>query len=89
MVRIAKMNSGLKADVYPLLSECLTCSKILPTKIMVCPLCGKQDPTGFEAKREYDFQTILEKYFRRFVLYIAFMFVVVMIFFLVSAYKSN
>jgi hypothetical protein len=46
---------------------------------MVCPLCGEQDPTGYEAKREYDFQTILEKYFRRFVLYIAFMFVVVMI----------
>jgi len=89
MVRIAEMNSGLKTDVYPLLSECLTCSKILPTKIMVCPLCGKQDPTGYEAKREYNFQTILKKYFRRFVLYIAFMFVVVMITLVVSAYKSN
>jgi len=89
VVRIAKMKFGLKADVYPLLSECLTCSKILPTKIMACPLCGKPDPTGYEAKREYDFQTILEKYFRRFVLYIAFMFVVVMITLVVSAYKSN
>ena len=89
MVRIAEMSSGLKTDVYPLLSECLTCSKILPTKIMVCPLCGKRDPTGYEAKREYDFQKILEKYSKRFVLYIAFMFVIVMILFLVSAYKSN
>ena len=67
------MNSGLKADVYPLLSECLTCAKILPTKIMTCPLCGKQDPTGFEAKREYDFQIILLKSVKRMFAYLAIM----------------
>jgi len=83
------MFSGLRADIYPLLSECLTCSKILPTKITVCPLCGRQDPTGYETRREYDFQTILEKYFKRMFMYIAFMFVVVMITFLVTSYRIN
>jgi hypothetical protein len=66
------MLSDLKEDIYPLISECVTCSKILPTKITACPSCGKQDPTGYEAKREYDFQIILRKYFRRMFGYITF-----------------
>ena len=73
MVKPSKMLSGLKADIYPLISECMTCSKILPTKIMACPNCGRQDPTGFETKREYDFQIILLKYVKRMFAYLAIM----------------
>jgi hypothetical protein len=73
MVKPSKMLSGLKADIYPLISECMTCSKILPTKIMACPNCGRQDPTGYEAKREYDFQIILLKSVKRMFAYLAIM----------------
>lgn len=76
------MLSGLKADIYPLISECISCSKILPTKIMACPSCGRQDPTGYEAKREYDFQVILIKYFKRMFGYLAIIFSVALIIFL-------
>ena len=76
------MLSGLKADIYPLISECISCSKILPTKITACPSCGRQDPTGFEAKREYDFQVILIKYFKRMFGYLAIIFSVALITFL-------
>ena len=76
------MLSGLKADIYPLISECISCSKILPTKIMACPSCGRQDPTGYEAKREYDFQVILIKYFKRMFGYLAIIFSVALITFL-------
>ena len=76
------MLSGLKADIYPLISECISCSKILPTKIMACPSCGRQDPTGYEAKREYDFQIILIKYFKRMFGYLAIIFSVALITFL-------
>ena len=76
------MLSGLKADIYPLISECISCSKILPTKIMACPSCGRQDPTGYEAKREYDFQIILIKYFKRMFGYLAIIFSVALIIFL-------
>jgi len=65
MVKPTKMLSGLRADIYPLISECISCSKILPTKITACPSCGRQDPTGYEAKREYDFQIILIEYFKK------------------------
>ena len=73
LVKSTKMLSGLKADIYPLISECMTCSKILPTKIMACPNCGRQDPTGYEAKREYDFQIILLKSVKRMFAYLAIM----------------
>jgi len=73
LVKSTKMLSGLKADIYPLISECMTCSKILPTKIMACPNCGRQDPTGYEAKREYDFQIILLKSVKRMCAYLAIM----------------
>ena len=73
MVKPTKMLSGLKADIYPLISECMTCSKILPTKIMACPNCGRQDPTGYEAKRSYDFQIILLKSVKRMFAYLAIM----------------
>ena len=76
------MLSGLKADIYPLISECISCSKILPTKITACPSCGRQDPTGYEAKREYDFQIILIKYFKRMFGYLAIIFSVALITFL-------
>ena len=76
------MPSGLKADIYPLISECISCSKILPTKITACPSCGRQDPTGYEAKREYDFQVILIKYFKRMFGYLAIIFSVALITFL-------
>jgi hypothetical protein len=76
------MLSGLKADIYPLISECISCSKILPTKITACPSCGRQDPTGYEAKREYDFQVILMKYFKRMFGYLAIIFSVALITFL-------
>ena len=76
------MLSGLKADIYPLISECISCSKILPTKITACPNCGRQDPTGYEAKREYDFQVILMKYFKRMFGYLAIIFSVALITFL-------
>ena len=76
------MLSGLKADIYPLISECISCSKILPTKITACPSCGRQDPTGYEAKREYDFQIILIKYFKRMFGYLAIIFSVALIIFL-------
>ena len=76
------MLSGLKADIYPLISECISCSKILPTKITACPSCGRQDPTGYEAKREYDFQVILIKYFNRMFGYLAIIFSVALITFL-------
>jgi hypothetical protein len=76
------MLSGLKADIYPLISECISCSKILPTKITACPSCGRQDPTGYEAKREYDFQVILIKYFKRMFGYLAIIFSVALITFL-------
>ena len=76
------MLSGLKADIYPLISECISCSKILPTKITACPSCGRQDPTGYEAKREYDFQVILIKYLKRMFGYLAFIFSVALITFL-------
>ena len=76
------MLSVLKADIYPLISECISCSKILPTKITACPSCGRQDPTGFEAKREYDFQVILIKYFKRMFGYLAIIFSVALITFL-------
>jgi predicted nucleic acid-binding Zn ribbon protein len=76
------MTSGLKADIYPLISECVTCSKILPTKITDCPSCGRQDPTGYEAKREYDFQIILIKYFKIMFGYIVLMILVALFSFL-------
>ena len=76
------MLSGLKTDIYPLISECISCSKILPTKITACPSCGRQDPTGYEAKREYDFQVILIKYFKRMFGYLAIIFSVALITFL-------
>ena len=76
------MLSGLKADIYPLISECISCYKILPTKITACPSCGRQDPTGYEAKREYDFQVILMKYFKRMFGYLAIIFSVALITFL-------
>jgi len=76
------MLSGLKADIYPLISECISCSKILPTKITACPSCGRQDPTGYEAKREYDFQVILMKYFKRMFGYLAIIFSVALITFI-------
>ena len=76
------MLSGLKADIYPLISECISCSKILPTKITACPSCGWQDPTGYKAKREYDYQVILIKYFKRMFGYLAFIFSVALIIFL-------
>ena len=76
------MLSGLKADIYPLISECISCSKILPTKITACSSCGRQDPTGYKAKREYDYQVILIKYFKRMFGYLAFIFSVALITFL-------
>ena len=51
----------------------LLVSKILPTKIMACPNCGRQDPTGYEAKRNYDFQIILLKSVKRMFAYLAIM----------------
>jgi len=84
MVKTTKMNTGLKADIYPLVSECITCSKILPTKITVCPVCGRQDPTGYETKREYDFQILLLKYCKRMFGYITLMILVAIFTFLVT-----
>ena len=40
---------------------------------MACPNCGRQDPTGYEAKREYDFQIILLKSVKRMFAYLAIM----------------
>ena len=87
MVKPTKMLSGLKADIYPIMSECITCSKILPTKIMACPNCGRQDPTGYEAKREYDFQIILIKSFKRMFGYLAIMVSVAVLTFLLMYSK--
>lgn len=81
-IKTTDMLSGLKADIYPLISKCVKCSKILPTKITACPNCGKQDPTGYEAKREYDFQIVLLKYLKRMFGYTVFMVLVAVFTFL-------
>ena len=87
MVMPTKMLSGLRADIYPLISECISCSKILPTKIMACPSCGRQDPTGYEAKREYDFQIILIEYFKKMFGYLAIIVSVALLIFLLMYSK--
>jgi len=87
MVKPTKMLSGLRADIYPLISECISCSKILPSKIMACPSCGRQDPTGYEAKREYDFQIILIEYVKKMFGYLAIIVSVALLIFLLMYSK--
>jgi predicted amidophosphoribosyltransferase len=60
---------GLERDLYPLLAECNHCKKVLPSKTSLCPQCGRPDPIGYEAKREFDFVKILGTYLKKFFLF--------------------
>ncbi|NBT88758.1 MAG: hypothetical protein EBT51_10725 [Flavobacteriaceae bacterium] len=60
---------SLERDLYPLLAECNHCKKVLPSKTSLCPQCGRRDPIGYEAKREFDFVKILGTYLKKFFLF--------------------
>lgn len=60
---------SLERDLYPLPTECNHCKKVLPSKTSLCPQCGRRDPIGYEAKREFDFVKILGTYLKKFFLF--------------------
>lgn len=62
---------SLERDLYPLLTECNHCKKVLPSKTSLCPQCGRRDPIGYEAKREFDFVKILGTYLKKFFYFMA------------------